>query len=287
MTPYSNGMFMPGVEIHANAYETIARANFLVDAPLWAVATVALALAIFAGNRIRFRTPACEQTLSARPPSLPLRRSLPSLSRAPSSGPGFPERSPQSSLHRSRPRGVISSFAGSSLPRAQETNRYQNAMQFVIHEMRTPLTAIQGSSELISRYSAMPEEKRKQMADLINIRIETAGPHHRNLSQRRTPLGRAEMEMRSRSAFPSIELVESCAVRARALAERKKIEIEIAPLPSVNLSGDRELMEYAVYNLLTNAVKYSPPNTRVTGLWRRWKGRSRASLNRRSGNRNG
>src|SRR5207302_8321428 len=29
------------------------------------------------------------------------------------------------------------------------------------------------------------------------------------------------------------------------------------------LEGDRELMEYALYNLLTNAVKYSPPNTEV------------------------
>ena len=34
-------------------------------------------------------------------------------------------------------------------------------------------------------------------------------------------------------------------------------------LPAAELSGDRELMEYAVYNLLTNAVKYSPPQTRV------------------------
>jgi len=30
------------------------------------------------------------------------------------------------------------------------------------------------------------------------------------------------------------------------------------------LSGDRELMEYACYNLLTNAVKYSPQRTEVT-----------------------
>ena len=34
-------------------------------------------------------------------------------------------------------------------------------------------------------------------------------------------------------------------------------------LPADELSGDRELMEYAVYNLLTNAVKYSPALTRV------------------------
>ena len=32
----------------------------------------------------------------------------------------------------------------------------------------------------------------------------------------------------------------------------------------VPLTGDRELMEYAFYNLLTNAVKYSPARTQVT-----------------------
>ena len=32
----------------------------------------------------------------------------------------------------------------------------------------------------------------------------------------------------------------------------------------LQLTGDRELMEYACYNLLTNAVKYSPPRTAVT-----------------------
>ncbi len=29
------------------------------------------------------------------------------------------------------------------------------------------------------------------------------------------------------------------------------------------LTGDRELMEYALYNLLTNAIKYSPAGTEV------------------------
>ena len=45
--------------------------------------------------------------------------------------------------------------------------RYQQAMHFVTHEMRTPLSAIQGSSELISRFP-LTEDKRKQVALLIN-----------------------------------------------------------------------------------------------------------------------
>src|SRR5436309_1775594 len=48
-----------------------------------------------------------------------------------------------------------------------ERDRYQHAMHFVTHEMRTPLTAIQGSSELMSRY-ALTDEKRQQVALLIH-----------------------------------------------------------------------------------------------------------------------
>jgi signal transduction histidine kinase len=128
--------------------------------------------------------------------------------------------------------------------------------------MRTPLTAIQGSSELISRYGSMPESKRTQMADLINSEsrrlakmIETF------LSVERMAVGQMELKQ---ERFPLVDLVERCAVRARPLANNKHIEIEIAQIPPDDLVGDKELMEYVVYNLLTNAVKYSPPDTRVT-----------------------
>ena len=47
-------------------------------------------------------------------------------------------------------------------------------------------------------------------------------------------------------------------------ADNKNIEIDVLNIPSDDLIGDRELMEYAVYNLLTNAVKYSPARTRVS-----------------------
>jgi two-component system sensor histidine kinase SenX3 len=143
-----------------------------------------------------------------------------------------------------------------------ETDRYRQAMHFVTHEMKTPLTAIQGSSELIGRYASMPEAKRKQMAELINSESKRlARMIETFLSVERLSDGQMEMK---RERFPLLELVERCAERARPLAENKQIEIDIAKVPLDHLTGDRELMEYAVYNLLTNAVKYSPPHTRVT-----------------------
>ena len=60
-------------------------------------------------------------------------------------------------------------------------------------------------------------------------------------------------------------MVELCVERVRPLAERKHIALHLEPiLEDLQLSGDRELIEYACYNLLTNAVKYSPRETEVT-----------------------
>jgi len=49
------------------------------------------------------------------------------------------------------------------------------------------------------------------------------------------------------------------------------------PAPDL-LAGDRELMEYAYYNLLTNAVKYSPQRTEVTTTATRHNGDIRISV---------
>jgi len=67
-----------------------------------------------------------------------------------------------------------------------------------------------------------------------------------------------------RESFTALELVSACLERARPLAERKQIRVKLGPTPDTPLEGDRELMEYAVYNLLTNAIKYSPADTEVS-----------------------
>jgi signal transduction histidine kinase len=140
--------------------------------------------------------------------------------------------------------------------------RYRQAIHFVAHEMRTPLSAIQGSSELMTRYN-LNDDKRKQMATMINAeskrlaRMITTFLDIERLSD-------GSMELK-REPFVLDDAVLMCVERARILAERKQITISWeAPAPEIRLFGDRELLEYAIYNLLTNAVKYSPAETNIT-----------------------
>jgi signal transduction histidine kinase len=127
--------------------------------------------------------------------------------------------------------------------------------------MRSPLTAIQGSSELMGRYN-LNDAKRKQMADMINAESKRLARMIQTfLDIERLTDG--QMELRS-EIFNAAAVIEPCLDRARPLAERKQIEFRVGELEPATLNGDRELMEYAVYNLLTNAVKYSPAETIVT-----------------------
>jgi signal transduction histidine kinase len=70
------------------------------------------------------------------------------------------------------------------------------------------------------------------------------------------------MELK-REPFRAAEIVEVCMARAAPLAERKRIAVSLETPVEGTLVGDRELMEYAFYNLLTNAIKYSPAETQV------------------------
>ncbi len=260
MTPYSAERPMPGVEIHANAFETLAGRRFVrhardTDVALACAAVVVLAGLIFglfsgwAAYSMAFLLLAGAMAL----PFLMFARDVVFPALAPVSAAWLSVAAAASSQHFSARRRLRRAEA--------DKTRYQQAVQFVTHEMRTPLTAIQGSSELMTRYN-LTDDKRKQMADLIHSEsrrlarmIETF------LSVERLSAG--QMELRREPVMPS-EVVRTCLERARPLAERKQIRLELLPVDDATLAGDRELLEYAVYNILTNAIKYSPSGTRVT-----------------------
>jgi signal transduction histidine kinase len=127
--------------------------------------------------------------------------------------------------------------------------------------MRTPLTAIQGSSELIGRYN-LDDAKRKQVALTINSESKRLARMVQTfLDVERLTAGQLELK---RETFSALDLLTVCLARVQPLAARKQIELVTAQIEPTMIAGDRELMEYAVYNLLTNAVKYSPDKTTVT-----------------------
>lgn len=260
MTPHSGGRQLPGVEIHASAFETVARGEFLRPVSDSLVLLFCLLLAAAAGLTFAFqagwRAYLTGALLLGAAHAVPA--ALFSL------GWVFPYAAPLSTAWLCLAgAATYQHFLVRRLWRKSETarSRYQQAIHFVTHEMRTPLTAIQGSSELMGRYK-LGEEKSRQLAQMIHAESKRLARMIQTfLDVERLSEGQMELK---REAFPAATIVDTCIERIRPLADRKRIAIRTGEIAEAELWGDRELMEYAIYNLLSNAVKYSPAETEIT-----------------------
>jgi len=259
MTPYNTSRPMPGVEIHAHAYETLVQGKFFSDASPSLVLFVALTMIAAAGT-IFLRWSGTSAYLSGAALII-FAHALPHLFFL--NGVIFPYVAPAAAAWFAVTCAAVFQYFRTRRQLAEtesERSRYQQAIQFVTHEMRTPLSAIQGSSELMNRYK-LTEEKQKQLSLQIHAESKRlAGMIQTFLDVERLSAGQMDLK---REPFDIASIVTTCVDRVRPLADRKSIRIHLAECQPATLQGDKELMEYAVYNLLTNAVKYSPAETKV------------------------
>jgi len=274
MTPVASLLPMPGVEIHAHAFETLRTGRFLTSAPNLSVVLACALLVAAAGAMFAFVSGWPAYVLGAAlllaahaAPFIMFGADTVFPFTAPVSAAWLSVVGAASYQHFVVRRRLVKTEA--------ERARYQQAVHFVTHEMRTPLTAIQGSSELMSRYN-LSDDKRKQIAGLIHSesrRLAKMVETFLNVER----LSAGQMELR-REPFSAPEIVAACAERARPLAEKKQIRLQVGEVVDQTLVGDRELMEYAVYNLINNAIKYSPSETEVTVTGHRQSGLFRLTV---------
>jgi signal transduction histidine kinase len=256
------GTLMTGVEIHANVYETLQTGIFFVDAsPALSLGLTLIAMA-GAGATFYFLSGVTAWLTAAA--WLLFLHLLPRWLFAQQIVLG-----PSLLLSGTWLATIVSASFHYFVIRRQwqrseaDKSRYQQAIHFVTHEMKTPLTAIQGSSEIMSRYK-LNEDKQKQFAQMIHSESKRlASMIQTFLDVER--LAEGEMELKQ-DLFALSGVLLASLDRARLLAERKEIDLQVGPITAAQLRGDKELLEYAFYNLLNNAVKYSPERTQVQCL---------------------
>jgi signal transduction histidine kinase len=273
-TPLSDAMQVPGVEIHAHAYETLSAGDAPREASLsfsvFIAACLAAAAALLFSFLMGWPAYAGAAALLAAAHATPwfaFRAGWVLPAMAPAAAAWLAVLASASFQYFVVRRRMMNSEAA--------TERYQQAFHFVAHEMRTPLTAIQGSSELISRYN-LPEPKRKELGSMINAESKRLARMISTFLDVEK-LGAGQMELRL-ADFPAADLVNVCLARAAPLAERKQIRLETDIEADTSIHADRELIEYALYNLITNAIKYSPAGSEVRVLARLENGAARLAV---------
>lgn len=135
-------------------------------------------------------------------------------------------------------------------------------VSMVSHEFRTPLTIIKVSCDLLSyHFNKLDETKRVQKLQQIQEQItRLTGLIDSILITYRTQSGKTEFNPSAldfasfcRNIFEQVQLIDS---------KDHQFEL-ISNVPDESVMLDANLLQHILTNLLTNAVKYSPPGSRI------------------------
>ncbi len=139
-----------------------------------------------------------------------------------------------------------------------ERRRLSRFASFVAHELRNPLAVAKARIELAQRDPQRGERSRNHDARALESVDAAIGILERLELYSRADSGRVEA---SREPFDLGPAVGSAIERLRARGSQR--EVRVAMAPGVRVSGDRQLSEQAITNLLTNADRYATPNTPI------------------------
>ncbi len=137
------------------------------------------------------------------------------------------------------------------------------------HELRTPLNAIIGFADLMTKEAFGPlgnSNYREYVSD-----IQVAGQHLLDLiggilDLSKIEAGKAELKEQNIEVG---KIILSCLalVEERAQTGNIRLDAQFTDEPLPALRADKRMLKQILINLLTNAVKFTPPGGKVTMRW--------------------
>lgn len=127
------------------------------------------------------------------------------------------------------------------------------------HDLRTPLTALVGMADTLALGKASPERQKHMLESIRSQAMSISQQMSNLLDMARLRSGSIDL---NKAWQPVEEVIGATLQIVRAQWKDREITVDIAPaLPPLYL--DAVLMERVLWNLLENAIKYSPPETPV------------------------
>lgn len=148
----------------------------------------------------------------------------------------------------------VSKIARDITEKKQEEKRKNVFISMASHELKTPLTSVLMSAQIMQQHKDRYGEK----SALLGTKIE--GQVKKMMLMIQDFLSVAEVDegklKLNRSCFALEKLMKKCIDEMRA--EHRNHDIRLSCDPSIHIFADRQKIDQVFGNLLSNAVKYSP-----------------------------
>jgi signal transduction histidine kinase/CheY-like chemotaxis protein len=147
--------------------------------------------------------------------------------------------------------------------RAEEASRSREEFLSVVsHELRTPLNAVIGWTSILTSREGDPELVSKGLRAIdrnARAQVRIIGDI---LDISRVATGKLRLSMHPVDLAP---VIRGAVEAVKLAADAKKITLALGcEAPSIQLLGDQGRLHQVALNLLTNAIKFTPPEGRVT-----------------------
>jgi PAS domain S-box-containing protein len=148
---------------------------------------------------------------------------------------------------------------------AQEVNRLKDEFLATLsHELRTPLTAVLGWTRLLATGQLDPATGKRALETIERNAQAQVQLIDDILDVSRIIRGKLRLNVRPAELVP---VIEAAVDSVRPAAEAKGIRLQVVLDPRAGpVSGDPDRLQQVVWNLLTNAVKFTPKDGRVQVL---------------------
>ncbi len=135
----------------------------------------------------------------------------------------------------------------------------QDAMHQLTHELKSPITAIQAASELIT--PNMPKKDHQRFLNNIQTQAQRLQSMIQNI------LGVAALEHQQQlmhsTTIDMNKLIDTQLLTIQDKANKHKIKITLAADANCKVTGDTFLLGQAINNLLENALDFSPSKSTI------------------------
>ncbi len=131
----------------------------------------------------------------------------------------------------------------------------------IAHELKTPITSIKAASEVLTDEESMPDELRNKFLENIVIDADRlARLIHDILDFEKLSGGREYLEIQPN---PMHGTIKKAIMGVHQIAQNKGIKVEYQNDVLINASYDEDRMLQVLTNLLSNALKFTEPNTGI------------------------
>lgn len=132
----------------------------------------------------------------------------------------------------------------------------------IAHDLRGPLSAMLGLSEIMSELiHTMTKEEIKELADNLKKSTSNIFDLLSNLLEWST-MQRGLIDYNPTSTTANT-LVNGCCDSLKSMADNKKISLNINVLTQKTIFADINMLRTIMRNLVTNAIKFSNPNSKI------------------------